>query len=492
MHSFQSILVATLVLLATAQQTYAGVQQTYYVSPTGNDNNPGTQSLPFQTIEKARDQVRQIRANMTGDIVVYLRAGRYELTKTIQFTQADGGTNGFNVIYSSAPGEIARISGGKVIRGWTQTTPGVYKASLGGSFARQLYINGVRGTRARIPNVWPPSSGYRILAADQGNQRIRVATSDLAGLQSSLTTGQVEILMNVTFWQDINFVTSSTPASGSETWLNLRNGAVDWGRMIDHQYYLTNSMDYLDAVGEWHINKSTSEVHYKPRPNENMATAEAVLPMVQELIHLQGTIAGPITNVQFKGLRFEHTTFTAVETTGFSKGFSSSYSVNGQGFDFPAAIQLVYAQNIVFERNIFRHLGSGALMAYGMQQSTILGNVFTDIAAYAIYLRGPGEDNSDVRNTNKTLQITNNYITTVGADYNANHGIDAYSIDGVTFAHNELETIPQGGISLTRMVDNTPVSNTLVQFNKIHDVCKIMRDYGGGVYVGQLAEFPRV
>src|SRR5215470_7521939 len=73
MHFVQPILVATLVLLAAAQQTYAGVQQTYYVSPTGNDNNPGTQSLPFQTIAHARDQVRLIQANMTGDIVVYLR-----------------------------------------------------------------------------------------------------------------------------------------------------------------------------------------------------------------------------------------------------------------------------------------------------------------------------------------------------------------------------------------------------------------------------------
>ena len=55
-------------------------------------------------------------------------------------------------------------------------------------------------TRARLPNTWIPTSGYRVIAVDQSNQRIRVLTSDLAGLQSSLATGQVEIKINPTFW----------------------------------------------------------------------------------------------------------------------------------------------------------------------------------------------------------------------------------------------------------------------------------------------------
>src|SRR5260221_13580528 len=36
----------------------------YYVSPNGNDTNPGTRDLPFQTIQKARDSVRTVNLDM--------------------------------------------------------------------------------------------------------------------------------------------------------------------------------------------------------------------------------------------------------------------------------------------------------------------------------------------------------------------------------------------------------------------------------------------
>ena len=47
----------------------------FYVSPTGADGNPGTQAQPFKTLTQARDAVRAVSPQMSGDIVVYLRAG---------------------------------------------------------------------------------------------------------------------------------------------------------------------------------------------------------------------------------------------------------------------------------------------------------------------------------------------------------------------------------------------------------------------------------
>lgn len=76
-------LVLTSLILVTPVS--AATQTTYYVSPTGNDSNPGTEALPFRTIEKARDVIRTINSNMTGDIIVYLREGTYALNSTLQF-----------------------------------------------------------------------------------------------------------------------------------------------------------------------------------------------------------------------------------------------------------------------------------------------------------------------------------------------------------------------------------------------------------------------
>jgi hypothetical protein len=131
---------------------HAAVQATYYVSTSGNDSNNGTSiNTPFRTIAKARDTVRTINSNMSGDIIVYLRGGTYSLadTDTVHYTEADSGTNGHYVRYESYTGEEAIIEGGTTVTGWTQDTGGVWKASCSVDNFRQLYVNGQRAQRAR-------------------------------------------------------------------------------------------------------------------------------------------------------------------------------------------------------------------------------------------------------------------------------------------------------------------------------------------------------
>lgn len=110
----------------------AAVQATYYVSPTGNDSNPGTLAQPFATITKARDTIRAINGNMTGDIYVYILQGNYYIDKTIEFTQADSGTNGYNIYYKNYNSiGSARFIGGQIITGWSLDSGNVYKVNLG-------------------------------------------------------------------------------------------------------------------------------------------------------------------------------------------------------------------------------------------------------------------------------------------------------------------------------------------------------------------------
>ena len=66
----------------------AGAQATFYVAPDGSDNNSGTETKPFATIEKARQTVRTINKSMTGDIVVVLRGGVYSIEHPILFDRS--------------------------------------------------------------------------------------------------------------------------------------------------------------------------------------------------------------------------------------------------------------------------------------------------------------------------------------------------------------------------------------------------------------------
>ena len=145
---------------------YSGVQANFYVSPNGNDNYPGSLMKPFATIQKAREVVQTINGNMTGDIIVNLREGLYELSAPFILSSVDNGTNGYNIIYQAYQCEKPVISGGIKVNGWKlyDTVKNIYKTYIDTSIdTRQLYVNGVRAIRARSVDAsgWTESGdGY--------------------------------------------------------------------------------------------------------------------------------------------------------------------------------------------------------------------------------------------------------------------------------------------------------------------------------------------
>jgi len=102
----------------------------FFVSPEGNDDNAGTLAAPFQTITRARDAVREVNDDMSGDINVYLRGGNYSISDTIEFTEEDSGTNGHSINYQSYNGEEPVLNGATQVSGWTQHSGDIYSATL--------------------------------------------------------------------------------------------------------------------------------------------------------------------------------------------------------------------------------------------------------------------------------------------------------------------------------------------------------------------------
>jgi hypothetical protein len=73
----------------------------YYVSPSGNDANPGSLAQPWRTIQKAINTV------LTGS-AIYVRGGIYQ--EKVSVNKAD-------ILVSSYPGEVAIIEGNSVLPG---------------------------------------------------------------------------------------------------------------------------------------------------------------------------------------------------------------------------------------------------------------------------------------------------------------------------------------------------------------------------------------
>src|ERR1051326_1611922 len=78
---------------------------TLHVSPTGNDRNSGTESHPFTTLTRARDEIR--RNLSERPITVIVHGGTYRQMATLDLDARDSDSR-----WQAAAEEQVRIEGG--------------------------------------------------------------------------------------------------------------------------------------------------------------------------------------------------------------------------------------------------------------------------------------------------------------------------------------------------------------------------------------------
>jgi hypothetical protein len=102
-------------------------------------------------------------------VTVLVRGGTYAITETLAFGPHNSGTPERRVVYAANPGEKPVLSGGREITGWK---PGQGKrwvadvpAARGGGWRfTQLFVNGKRQTRARLPDTDDWHKWWRVAA----------------------------------------------------------------------------------------------------------------------------------------------------------------------------------------------------------------------------------------------------------------------------------------------------------------------------------------
>jgi hypothetical protein len=488
----------------------ANVQATYYVSPQGNDCNPGTLALPFRTVTKARDVVRTVNSAMTGDIVVYLRAGTYPLTSALSFGAADSGTKGFYVKYLNYAGETPLLTGGRPISGWTvsDSSKTIWQATGVTSRFRQLYVNGTKAIRARTPNLGTGGAANfnRVTGVDKTVPNVQVASSQVANWDNP-TKVEMHLMIN---WGDATLRLASYSTTGATAYLKFQSpeAGILSQRPFPvlgsdkHAYYFENAFEFLDAPGEWYLNETTNTLYYEPRAGEDMATATVVAPMAETLVSVMGGSAdtSPAHHIWFQGLAFAHSTYLRPSSFGFLDGQAGQYNVsataqNQQYVGRPAAGVLVAnANNIWFERNIFTQMAATGLdFNHGTHDDTIVGNVFTDIGGAGVSVGKFVEDEttefhlpynpSNASEICANDTIKDNYITNVTTEIQGACGIACGYPRSIDIEHNEVSDVNYTGISVGFgwTAAANAMSGNRINYNNIHNVVKILAD-GGGIY----------
>ncbi len=165
-----------------------------YVATVGDDNWSGTLDSPnetqtdgpFRTVARARDAIRQLKADGGGTLVdpaiVYIRDGDYYLDLPLVFDPQDSGTPDNPITYAAYPGESPRLSGGRVIDGWSERPDGLWSVTLpdvaeGRWYFRSLRVGSSFAIRARYPNqddIDPRTRGWLFVPPDAPIGRDRI------------------------------------------------------------------------------------------------------------------------------------------------------------------------------------------------------------------------------------------------------------------------------------------------------------------------------
>lgn len=149
---------------------------TYYVATNGSDQwagklpapNAAKTDGPFASIERARNAIRQLKAQpggLKGPVTVQIRGGTYYIPAAIRFTAEDSGTAEAPISYEAYPGEEPILSGGRRITGFRPVEGQIQAVALpevsaGQWYFRSLFAAGSRQIRARYPN-FDPQDPYR-------------------------------------------------------------------------------------------------------------------------------------------------------------------------------------------------------------------------------------------------------------------------------------------------------------------------------------------
>jgi len=507
-----------------------------WVSPDGDDLNPGTITQPKASVHGALRQARELRrlhdASISGGITINVHGGTYILNEPVLLRTDDAGTPESPTIIKAVAGEMPVLSGGISVKGWSgvskaveglpdnaQRQVWVTKTPRTGGYSlafRQLYVNGVKAKRAchvnddNLPRLssWDKITGKMGVPAD--------------GLKPSFQHPEALEFTIHQLWAIAVLRVATIEQKDDEVLFTFRQPEAriqaehPWPTpmMVDSvrsPFFLSNAIEFLDQPGEWYLDETTGQIYYWPREGEDMTQVDVVVPRLETLVEVAGTLDAPVSDITFEGITFAYTTWMRPSTHGHVPLQAGMYLLDAyklrppgvpgnsnQGLENQAwigrpsaAVQLRNVTRTCFKDCRFEHAGSCGLdYVEGSQRDVINGCLFRDIAGNGIQagrFSEPGIEThlpynpSDEREICTNLTISNNLITNVSNEDWGCVGIAAGYVRGINIEHNELSDVSYSGISLgwgwTKAANC--MRDNRVHANYIHHYAKHHYDVGG-------------
>ncbi len=466
----------------------------------------GSFANPYKSLDAARTKLKDRIAQSTEkDIYVILKGGEYVPGSyaTMDITAQEYAEDK-QVIYTSLDSDRAKITGAKHLTGFERidSNKNIYRASVpAGTQTRQLYVNGVKATRARSAEDAVP-----FVNLDQGAQKDAFSNLGLTSTDTSFLDYQYPNELEMYFTQKwkhqfvhVDTITKTSDGlahfgftDNAEKWKGL---ATDSNTPAQLPVYVENAYELLDEPGEWYLDTHKNYIYYIPREFENMTTADVVIPGMERLLSIQGTANAHAKNMTFKNIDFEYATWNyPTANRGFINGQNATYDrPDSDGVLMDAAIELFNARNITFDNCDFSKIGSMALKMTGaIQYCNVIGNEFYEVAGSAISL-GEVEPYLSLNGVNLPTEdqcitdnvIANNYIHKIATEYKGASAIGAGFPKNTVIRNNDISDGPYSGIHTGwgwGYGYNAATQNLVIEKNYIHDFLNWRLYDGAGIY----------
>lgn len=518
-----------------------------YVSPSGSDHNEGTETKPLKTvaagIRMARETRRLHLAPPDKGVQVLLEDGLYSPDAALVIRPEDGGTALSPTRIAARHSGKAVISGGLRVSGWQKAnTAGrfsstrdmlsgltkearahVFVAPLPkahGSFLnfRQVWVNGDKAIRAESINGGSHGQPMqRILSWDHEDQSCWIPKprhfnpQEAPGMEMVIHQWWAIAVLRVRsakvsgdsvqlhFYEPESTLQSEHPWPAP--WISEKTG--------NSAFYLTAAPSFLDAPGEWYVDRKNQLLYYWPKSDQDLSQANVIIPYLETILEVDGSTEQPVPYFQLKGIAFKYATWLRPSEKGHvplqagmylleayklhKPGTPGKASLENQGWIGrpPAAVALNFTRHASVEDCRFEHLASSGLdLVQGTEGSMVQGNLFKDIGGTGIQVGVYSPENYEThlaynpRDRTEICRydtIQNNLVTDVTNEDWGCVGISAGCVQNIYIAHNEVADVSYSGICVgwgwTKHTSALK-ENKIIQ-NKVTHYGKRMYDVGG-------------
>ncbi len=444
----------------------------FYVSPGGNDNNPGTKGKPFLSFNKAKEAVNQMIADgsKNEEIHVYFREGTYFFDQTVVLNSDQFYSGNNKIIFSSYKSEKTVFSSAKLLTGWEKAEgdiPYLPETAKGKIWAINIPENGHGPVIARFlctdsaPLVNAISDPFTTVESDSQNK----LRSDFMGANYESPAEFSSVMFpenSLREWDNINdieivarphygWVVNILPLKKIDLKKHIAYTTIPATYFIyrlsgsgdgaNPNLQIQNAIDYLDKPGEWVINSKEGKIYYWPEKGE---PSNIYYPLLQELIRVEGNEEDNrvLKNIEFRGITFAHGDRDTWDNDDI--GLQHDWALYDKS---DALLRFVDTEGCMVDNCTFTTSGGGGVRFDFYSQNNKVSNCeFSHLGGTPVLLAGYGPGNKDV---NRNNEIINNEIHHCGLSYTHSPGIFIWQSGGNRIAHNLIHHVPYSGIVIS-------------------------------------------